>query len=273
MLGGLLDDEAALVGVGGERDVGLCGGTGRGVEMEEEIVCESGGKDERGAFDGDGGRGFEEAGDVVGFCGAQGGSDGLLDGGQADDDDGFGVDEGGWGVEAEVEGLSLWKSDGGDVLVLGGVEVAHEADEIDQGADVGGVSTAGGELGGAGGVDEVRAGAGRESGDEGLLVAVVEEGLGAGLGEAGELGIDGLLEAVGVGFEGEGAGEEVGVLLEVGGVRGRDAADEGEVFFDAGLLEAGLGEVLRGADEDAGTATDGGAEGGEVRLCARRTRV
>ena len=38
----------------------------------------------------------------------------------------------------------------------------------------------------------------------------------------------------------------------------------GDVFFDAGLLEAGLVEVLGGADEDAGAALDGGAKGGEV---------
>ncbi len=48
------------------------------------------------------------------------------------------------------------------------------------------------------------------------------------------------------------------------GVVGGDAADGGEIFFDAGLLEAGFEEVLRGADEDAGAAADGGAEGGEV---------
>ena len=74
----------------------------------------------------------------------------------------------------------------------------------------------------------------------------------------------GALEAVGVGLEGEGAGEEVGVLAEGGGVGGRDALHLGEVFFDAGLLEAGFVEVLGGADEDAGAALDGGAEGGEV---------
>ena len=95
-------------------------------------------------------------------------------------------------------------------------------------------------------------------------VAVVEEGLGAGLGEAVGLDVDGFLEAVAVGLEVEGAGEEVGVLGEGLGVVGRDAADVGEIGFDAGLLEAGFGEVLRGADEDAGAAADGGAEGGEV---------
>ncbi|MCU1252807.1 MAG: hypothetical protein JWQ49_5836, partial [Edaphobacter sp.] len=95
-------------------------------------------------------------------------------------------------------------------------------------------------------------------------MAVIEEGLAAGLGEAVGLGVEGLLEAVTVGLEVEGAGEQVGVLGEGLGVVRWDKADVGEIGFDAGLFEAGLGEVLRGANEDAGAAADGGAEGAEV---------
>ncbi len=172
--------------------------------------------------------------------------------------------EGGRGVEAEVEGFAAGEGDGGDVLVLGGVEAAHDADEVDDGADVGAVE-AGAADGGVGGlVDEVGAGAVAEAFGDGLAVAVVEEGLGAGLGEAVGLSVNGLLEAVAVGLEVESAGEEVGVLGEALGVVGWDATHVGEIGFDAGLLEAGFGEVLRGTDEDAGTASDGGAEGGEV---------
>ena len=93
---------------------------------------------------------------------------------------------------------------------------AHDADEIDDGADVGGVVAGAGDAGVAGGVDEVGVLAVGQGGDHGLGVAIVEQGLGAGLGEAGELGVDGLLEAGVVGLEGEGAGEQVGVLLKVG---------------------------------------------------------
>ena len=178
--------------------------------------------------------------------------------------------EGGRGVEAEVEGLAGGEGDGGDVLVFCGVEAAHDADEIDDGADVGAVDAGAGESGVAGLVDEVGVGAVGECGGDGVAVAVIEEGLGAGLGEAGGLGVDGVLEAVAVGLEVEGAGEEVGVLGEGFGVVGGDAADGGEIGFDAGLLEAGLEEVLRGADEDAGAAADGGAEGGEVAAGLRR---
>ena len=95
-------------------------------------------------------------------------------------------------------------------------------------------------------------------------MAVVEEGLGPGLGEAGGLDVEGFLEAVAVGLEVEGAGEHVGVLGEGLGVVGRDAADVGEIGFNSCLLESGFEEILRGADEDAGATTDGGAEGGEV---------
>jgi hypothetical protein len=52
--------------------------------------------------------------------------------------------------------------------------------------------------------------------------------------------------------------------LGVGDVGGRKLAHGSDVFLDAGLLEAGEVEILRGADEDAGPALDGRAEGGEV---------
>ena len=255
------EDEAALEGVGGEGDFGLFAGV---VEVEDEVVGEGGGEDEGGAFDGKDDGGLEEAGDGFGVGGAQRRGHGGLDGGQADDDDGFGIVEGGRGVEAEVEGFAAGEGDGGDVLVLGGVEAAHDADEVDDGADVGAVEAATADAGVAGLVDEVGAGSVAEGFSDGLAVAVVEEGLVAGLGEAVGLGVDGLLEAVAVGLEVEGAGEEVGVLGEGLGVVGWDAAHVGEVGFDAGLFEAGFGEVLRGADEDAGAAADGGAESGEV---------
>jgi hypothetical protein len=75
-------------------------------------------------------------------------------------------------------------------------------------------------------------------------VSIVEQGLGAGLGEAGELGIDGTLEAIGVRFERERTSQQVGVLLEGLGVGGRNTADGGEVFLDTGLLESSFGEIL-----------------------------
>ena len=182
----------------------------------------------------------------------------------------FGIVEGGWGVEAEVEGVAVGEGDGGDVLVFGGVEGAGDADEVDDGADVGAVVSSAGEPGVAGLVDEVGVGSVVECVGDGLAVAVVEEGLVSGLGEAGGLRVDGALEAVAVGLEIEGAGEEVGVVGESFGVVGWDAADGGEIGLDAGLLEAGFDEVLRGANEDAGAAADGGAEGAEVAACLGR---
>jgi len=172
--------------------------------------------------------------------------------------------EGGWSVETQVHGGILREGDGGDVLILRGVKIAHDADEIDNGADVGGVEASAGELGITGGVDEVGVGTAGERGDDGLTVAVVEESLRAGLSEAGELDVDRLLEAIRIGFEGEGAGEQVGMFEEIVGVGWWNAADAGEIFFDARLLEAGFDEILLGSDEDAGLAFDGGAKGGEV---------
>ncbi len=255
------EDEASLIGV--RRDRNVSAGSWA-VEVEDEVVGEGGGEDQGRAFNWKGDAGFEEAGDGGGVGGTEGRRDGGLDGGEADDDDGFGVVEGGRGVEAQVEGVSGGEGDGGDVLVFGGVETAHEADEVDDGADVGGVHAGTHHLGVAGLVDEVGTGAVSDCCGDGGAVAVVEEGLGSGLGEAGGLGVDGFFEAVAVGLEVEGAGEEVRVLGEGLGVVWRDATDVGEVGFDAGLLESCFEQILRGADEDAGAAADGGAEGGEV---------
>jgi len=200
VFGGLLEDETTLVGVRVEWDVGFRGRSGWGVEMQYQIVCEGGGKDQRGAFDGEHDGGFEEAGDVFGVGGTQRWWNGGLYRGETDDQDRLGVVEGGWRVEAQVKGLLLREGDGRDVLVLGGVQVAHDADEVDDGADIGGVEATTGEVSAAGGVDEVGVGAAGEGGDDGLAVAVVEQGLRAGLGEAGELDVDGLFEAVWVGL-------------------------------------------------------------------------
>jgi hypothetical protein len=54
------------------------------------------------------------------------------------------------GVEAQVELFVLGKGDGGNVLVLGGVQAAGEANQVDDGADVGAVEAAAGHAGVAG---------------------------------------------------------------------------------------------------------------------------
>ena len=167
-------------------------------------------------------------------------------------------------VEPEVEGLAFGEGEAGDVLILRGAQHADEVDGVDDGANVGGVEATAGGTGVGGGVDEVRGGAGGEGFGDALAVAVVEEDGSAGLGEADDLLLDGLLEAVGVGLEGEGGGEFGGALLDGLGVVLRDGLHGGEVALDALLLEGGLVEVGVGADEEAGAAFDGGAKGFEV---------
>ncbi len=225
---------------------------------------EGSGEDERGPIDLEDQVGLDEAADLFGIGGAERGGDGFLDGGEPDDDDGFGVSEGWWRVEAEVEALLIGKCDGRDVLVLGGVQTAEDAGQVDDGADVGAVGSTTSDGGVASGGDEVGVGAVGEEGDHALGMTVVEEGLISALGKAVVLHVDGTLEAVLVGFEVEGSGKQVGVFEERFGVGWGDAAYGGDVFLDAGLLEAGLGEILAGADEDSRAATDGFAEGGEV---------
>ena len=262
------DSQPALEGVLNEGDVERSvvgeGGSCWQIEVKHQVLRVGGGEDEGCAVDGEHHAGVEQAGDVVWLGGAQGREDGLLDGGQTDDDDRLGVVEGGRGVEAEIEAGFGGKGDGGNVLVLGGVDGAGQADEIYDGSDIGGVASGSGELGVGGLVDEIGAGAAGECVDDAFAVAIIEQRLGSGLGEAVELLFEGALEAVGVGLQVEGAGEEVGVLGEGGLVSGWDLLHLLEVLFYAGLLESGFDEVLVGADEDAGGAFDGGTEGAVV---------
>ncbi len=99
-------------------------------------------------------------------------------------------------------------------------------------------------------------------------MAVVEQNGSAGLGEANNLLIDGLLEAVGVGFEGEGGGELGGAFGDGFGIVA-DAFHGGEVVLDALLLEGGFVEVGVGADEEAGARFDRGTKGLEVAASLR----
>ena len=97
-----------------------------------------------------------------------------------------------------------------------------------------------------------------------LAVAVVEQNLIAALGEAGVLRVHRLFEAGFIGFESKSPRKQRGVRrygLRVGGIERAHAL---EVLLDAGLFEAGLVEILRGSDKDAGAAFDGRAQGAEV---------
>ncbi len=96
---GFRDDEAAFEGIRGEGDVRWDAGA---VDVEDKVMGEAGGEDEGGALEEQGHFGLQQAGDLVGVLRAEGREIGLLDSGQADDDDGLGVDEGNGGVELEV---------------------------------------------------------------------------------------------------------------------------------------------------------------------------
>jgi len=79
VFGGLLENEAALVGVRYEGNVGFGGCAGRCVEVQDHVVGEAGGEDQRGTFDGESDGGFQEAGDVIGVGWAKRRRDGFLD--------------------------------------------------------------------------------------------------------------------------------------------------------------------------------------------------
>ncbi len=208
-LGSVSEDEATSKGVWSDGNVCATVWT---VDVKDEVMCQRGREDEGRAFDGEDYRRFEQAGDFFGVGRTERRGDGGLDGGQADDDDRLGIVEGGRGVEAEVKGVAVGEGDGGDVLIFGGVEAAGDANEVHDGADVGAIVSPACKPGVACLVDEVGVGSVVQCVGDRLTMTVVEEGLVAGLGEAGGLRVDWSLEAVAVGLEVEGAGEEVGVF-------------------------------------------------------------
>ena len=80
------EDEAATKGVWSDGNIGAAVGA---VEVEDEIVRQSGCVDQRCAFDGKDDGGFEQAGDGFGVGGAKRRGDCSLDCGKTDDDDGL----------------------------------------------------------------------------------------------------------------------------------------------------------------------------------------
>jgi hypothetical protein len=237
--------------------------------MQNEVVGEAGGEDERRAFKREHHLGLEEAGYLVGVVGLKRGKNSLLDGGEANDDDGVRLVKGGRGVETEVKGGTLGESEAGDVLELRGAEHADDVDGINDGTDICGVKTTTSRGGIRGGVDKVRGGAAGESFGDAGAVAIIEEDGSAGLGEADDLLVDRLLEAVGIRLEGEGGGEFGGTFGDGLRVILRDRLHGSEVALDALLLEGGLVEVGVSADEKAGTAFDGRAKRFEVSAYLR----
>ena len=140
-----------------------------------------------------------------------------------------------------------------------------DADEVDDGADVGAVDASAGHAGVAGGVDEVGVGAVGEACERRVwpwpsssrvwLPVWVRQlyCMSTGRLKQSSLGLRLRVRARRAEWSSRALGSEGGTF-----------AHGGDVLLDAGLLEAGLGEVLRGADEDSGAAADGGSEGGEV---------
>jgi len=133
---GVGENEASAEGIGSERDNGFTTGT---FKVQDEVVGEGGGEDKWSTFYRENHRGPEEAGDCFGVGRAERRRHGCLDGRQANDDDGLGVVEGWWGVEAQIERFVAGEGDGGDVLIFGGMETAHKADEVDDCSDIGAV--------------------------------------------------------------------------------------------------------------------------------------
>ncbi len=165
--------------------------------------------------------------------------------------------ERGRGVQPQVQRVALGERNGRDVLVLCRMQIAHDAHQIHDGTHIGRVQAGPSDGRVAGSLDKVGVWPIGKRTHDVLPMAVVEQSLRARLGEAGELQVDGTFEAICVGLQGQGAGQQVRAPLKLRGVGRRHPADIGEVAFDAGLLKTRFAKILRGANKDTGTSTYG----------------
>ncbi len=117
---------------------------------------EAGGEDQRRAFERENHPGLQEAGDLVGVVRFERRENGLLNGGQADDDDRLRLVERRRHIEPEVERLAFGEAEAGDVLILRGAQAGDELDGVHDRPYICGVEATAGGRGVGSLVDEVR---------------------------------------------------------------------------------------------------------------------
>ena len=103
-------------------------------------------------------------------------------------------------------------------------------------------------------------------------MAVGEKDGSAGLGEAGDLLGDGLLEASRIRLESKGRGQLGGVILDGLWIILWNGLHGGKIALDALLLEGGFIEVGIGANEETWLALDGGTKRFEIATSFRRDK-
>ena len=100
--------------------------------------------------------------------------------------------------------------------------------------------------------------------DDGCAVPIVQNERLLAIREARSLQLGNPVEALRIHFDCQASGQERGHLRELGRVGVAEAADRGEIAFQARTVQLGLIEILRGAYERAGTPAHGAHQGPEV---------
>src|ERR1019366_1740062 len=145
-------------------------------------------------------------------------------------------------------------------------------DEIHDGSHIGRVDSGACEWSGGDGRNEIgRSSRGERIGDT-LAVTIAEQDGSAGLGKAGHLLIDRLLETLFIRLESECRSQLGGVLLNGLWVILRNGLNRGQITLDALLLEGRFIQVDIGANEQTGLASDGGAKSFEIATRFRRDK-
>ncbi len=100
------------------------------------------GEDQRRALDGKNDGWLDQAGDLIGISRAQRGRNDRLHRWKCDDQNRLRIMERRRRVQAQIHGVVLREADGGDVLILSRMQVAHNTNDVDDGSHVCGVKAA-----------------------------------------------------------------------------------------------------------------------------------
>ena len=147
---------------------------------------------------------------------------------------------------------------------MGGVERGENSGCIQNCAHVGTEGSAADQRGITELIHQVAGGPVGQLRDQRLGVGVIKDQAVGLLREAGGLLVGGLVKALLVDFEAQGAGQVLGTLFEQFGIGQRCGLDLGQVGIKAHAVKTGGLQVLGGAHKGAGAPADSSAQGVEI---------
>ena len=144
------------------------------------------------------------------------------------------------------------------------MQVAEDTRQVDDRADVGAIEAASSERGSADSAYEIRVRPRGERLHHRLAMAIIKNERVGVARQARGLFFDGFVEALLLEANAESAREQDGMLLQRFRIDIGNRFYVGEIFFQARAIEAGLIQILRSANENAGSAANRRTKSAEV---------